>query len=90
MPLSFCYKQPNKLKESIVMPEMDPKDKRQFKRSASTLNKILEHALLTFPDAQYHIEGTELQLLSEPHLPEGRNKKQRNILARSPLLGYDG
>tara|TARA_R110000868_G_scaffold190862_1_gene434787 strand:+ start:91024 stop:91242 length:219 start_codon:yes stop_codon:yes gene_type:complete len=72
------------------MAEMDPKDKRQFKRCVTTLNKILENALIDFPDAEYYIDGVELQLLSEPHLPRGKNKKQRNILARSPLLGLDG
>lgn len=69
---------------------MDPKDKRQFKRAVATLNKILEMYATVYPNAHYHIEGDDLQLLSEPHNPRLKGKKRNNIIARSPLVGYDG
>lgn len=71
------------------MSEIDAKDKRQFKRAVATLNKILEEVRLYCPDAIYHIEGDEMELLEEPHNPQAKNKR-RKILARSPLVGYDG
>lgn len=70
------------------MLDIDPKDKRQFKRAVATLNKILEMYSHTCPAAHYHIEGDEIQLLTEPHNP--RIKRNRNVLCRSPLVGNDG
>ncbi|PPR19210.1 MAG: hypothetical protein CFH43_00315 [Proteobacteria bacterium] len=68
--------------------EIDPKDKRQFKRAVATLNKILEMYSYSLPEAHFHIEGDDLQLLSEPHNP--RHKRPKNILCRAPLVGKDG
>lgn len=70
------------------MIEIDPKDKRQFKRAVATLNKILELYSSTNPDIHYHIEGTELQMLTQPHNP--RIKRNQNVVCRSPLVGNDG
>ena len=72
------------------MSEMDPKDKRQFKRAVATLNKIREMYSEFYPDLHYHIEGDDIQLLTEPHNPRLKGKKRNNILVRSPLIGYDG
>jgi hypothetical protein len=66
---------------------IDPKDHRQFKRAVATLNKLLEMTKTVYPDALFHIEGDDLQLLTEPHKP--RLRKHRNIAARSPLVGED-
>ncbi|MFT7144897.1 MAG: hypothetical protein ACI9TY_000891 [Alphaproteobacteria bacterium] len=68
-------------------PQMCPKDKRQFLRVAATLYKVWENAKLEYPDALFHIEGEELQLLSEPYLQRGKGKKQRNILVRGYISG---
>ena len=67
---------------------IDPKDKRQFKRAVATLNKIRELYSESCPDIQFHIEGDDLQLLTEPHNP--RHKRPKNIICRAPLVGYDG
>lgn len=68
-------------------PQMCPKDKRQFMRVTATLYKVLENAKITYPDAMFHIEGEELQLLSDPYLQRGKGKNQRNILARNYISG---